>query len=1393
MKGDFTRVSFDRTRHARGLLMQQGRVQLDADWNELQELQSYRVETGAMDVIGPAGVPDPGSGFALSLTGSGALAIGKGRMYVDGLVAENDYDATLVTEQPFLPGYTMPAQPGCYVAYIDVWLREITALDDGSIREVALGGPDTALRESVAWQVKLLRAGDHDPAATCATSGGLGVLTPGTPGTLRARAQTGLVGTDPCSVAPDAAFRGVENQLYRVEIHQGGDAATATFKWSRDNASLLAAWLPDDVGVNRIKIGGVGRDGMPGFVPGQWVELYDDTNELYDDTTATRHDARDPAGHPGTLIQIDTVEDQVLVLKSAPPARGNRNPKVRGWDMPACAIGLGQATTTDGFIDLENGIQVQFDDNAVYTAGDYWLIPARTITADIDWPGTAGAPGSKPPDGERHHYAALAVLTTADGQSWELLDDCRATFPALTAIQAEDVSFDNGQCAIPGAGTVQDALDALCDRSDLRGHNRLLHGWGIVCGLAMRCGPNGDGEQRRHVTVEPGYAIDAQGNDVDVTEDITVDVLNQVDALNQQGITVLDNNGDGELCLILDPAEHPDPIRPEQFDPAQDDQSLLAGTLLNDFYTECVKPVWDFLQAELSGDKEHPADAAQQRRATLINLANQAVNPVSGQEVYISQREDAIIRNFYAGLKTLLTSQTFCAMFENARKVPDYPLADVHMDTIFGTAGHNRLRLHPGGAQAYTFGPGANPLQPGAQINRYDLDQGVLVAEIDPVAGTQRTTGDQPPNQADTGTGAVQDVAFSPDGKRIYVAIPSRSEDNTIFRSGTITADAIAWDSPVTICGLKLVSLATTAADPATVYAVALQKVVTTTTNSKGQTQTTVQWQSAGLLRINPDQIDPSNVPRVPLTSGDNPDGPLLIDASGRAVLTGRFIDQSGTQSMVLQVSLAPDPTHATIIWRALIAPQEGFFDPSDGIDFVAAPGTGTPTAVYVVLKEQRTTGKQIIGYQMTDGQRIASQGSNQTSVTTVGVAGANGRLLVSELDANSVQMIDPGTDTFVPGYRLPTQVGPAAIAATQAGRAVVLNQVSNTLTVISRDLITPTFVFPSQALASYRAEMLNAFADLAGGFLQYLKDCLCDHFLVRCPPPDAQHPLRLGCVSIRKGQVYKICNFTGRKYVKSFPTVGYWLSLIPIQPLIARAVELFCCAVLPEWTSRFSAGGPDGQTAGNDLISASTLLRLIENAQARDLRASARELRSRFDIVGHMAKMAAGAMTPPVPPPGGSTVPVSTIVGQPADQVAQALQERGVTVRRAQFDPQLNAQTLSTASGLFRNPQPGQEITLCEENGVVRFFSVAAPTAMASRVRDLETSTASQGEELSQLQRTVAAARQTLSDAQALNTQLVQMRTDLYDRDQALAELRTRLEAVERAQGDGGQQESGA
>ena len=46
---------------------------------------------------------------------------------------------------------------GNYAVYLDVWERHVTYLDDDRIREVALGGPDTATRAKVVWQVKIMQ------------------------------------------------------------------------------------------------------------------------------------------------------------------------------------------------------------------------------------------------------------------------------------------------------------------------------------------------------------------------------------------------------------------------------------------------------------------------------------------------------------------------------------------------------------------------------------------------------------------------------------------------------------------------------------------------------------------------------------------------------------------------------------------------------------------------------------------------------------------------------------------------------------------------------------------------------------------------------------------------------------------------------------------------------------------------------------------------------------------------------------------------------------------------------------------------------------------------------------------------------------------------------------
>ncbi len=429
MKADFSRDTFDKKRHFSRVLMQQGRVQVDADWNEQVASLLHYIRTLAADLIGPfAGPAGDDYGFGITLTNpvSHDFTIGKGRYYVDGILCENDSDTSYLAQKDF-PGAPNPisaASQQHYLVYLDVWERHITALEDDYIREKALGlgGPDTATRAKVVWQVKV-----QDPTKlaepTCAQIKDkwldfVEVWQPAHRGCLKARVKPSDDYNEPCLTAPDARYRGQENQLYRVEIHEGGPAASATFKWSRDNASIVTACL-------ELKGKELTVENAREFAAGQWVELSDDGREL--------------RGEPGTLVRLVNVDGNTLYLDTAPAA--NDVTKVRRWDQSETRNGPlkdGAVPITEGeWIDLENGIQVQFTPATAqgahqYRNGDYWQAPARVALADIEWPGEPEGPLAVPPDGIVHHYAPLAILQW--NGSWSVLDDgCRCKLSAMNS------------------------------------------------------------------------------------------------------------------------------------------------------------------------------------------------------------------------------------------------------------------------------------------------------------------------------------------------------------------------------------------------------------------------------------------------------------------------------------------------------------------------------------------------------------------------------------------------------------------------------------------------------------------------------------------------------------------------------------------------------------------------------------------------------------------------------------------------------------------------------------------------------------------------------------------------------------------------------------------------
>ena len=69
-------------------------------------------------------------------------------------------------------------------------------------------------------------------------------------------------------------YRGLQNQLYRVEIHAGGEAGGATFKWSRENGSVIFPIL--SISGKAVTLGHLGDGGRSGLDVGDWVEIVDD-------------------------------------------------------------------------------------------------------------------------------------------------------------------------------------------------------------------------------------------------------------------------------------------------------------------------------------------------------------------------------------------------------------------------------------------------------------------------------------------------------------------------------------------------------------------------------------------------------------------------------------------------------------------------------------------------------------------------------------------------------------------------------------------------------------------------------------------------------------------------------------------------------------------------------------------------------------------------------------------------------------------------------------------------------------------------------------------------------------------------------------------------------------
>jgi hypothetical protein len=420
MKGDFARITYDATRHVRRVLRQQGRVDVEADWNEQASAILHNLEAIMRDLVGPYG--GVGNGFQILPDGQDFdLLIGSGHYWVNGILCENENrGGTPFSAQPGVPtGMPKPAA-GAYLVYLDVWERHLCPEEAPWTVEVALGGPDTSSRSVVVWQVKLAPLPKDAGKLDADTAHAQWATTqqqwqPLNRGLMQARAVPLPGALDPCVMPPDSRYRGPENQLYRVEIHDPGQAgAGATFKWSRDNGSVVYAI--HSLSGTTVTLQHLPLDPRRTLKADDWFEVVDDRTSLL--------------GLPGPMGQVTVVDydeqtvDAVFPGGAAPlPAYGEASaihPYLRRWDQESGPIPLEEGT----WIDLEDGVQVRFNApppavaegvkfTNTYRTGDYWSFPARVVIGDVEWPPGPSGPLALPPQGVTHSYAPLAAVRFA--------------------------------------------------------------------------------------------------------------------------------------------------------------------------------------------------------------------------------------------------------------------------------------------------------------------------------------------------------------------------------------------------------------------------------------------------------------------------------------------------------------------------------------------------------------------------------------------------------------------------------------------------------------------------------------------------------------------------------------------------------------------------------------------------------------------------------------------------------------------------------------------------------------------------------------------------------------------------------------------------------------------
>ncbi|SEO03653.1 hypothetical protein SAMN05216404_11081 [Nitrosospira multiformis] len=501
MASDISRTDDSERQHYKGVVMQQGRVVLDRDFNALQQIAGQRTDADALDFVGPCGTPDNGFAIEALIPSSPPLRvpppplnalmarnrdflISPGTMYVGGQRAVfSSADYRLKTSYSYFdqPDWIEPDEPNTDATlefvYLHLLEQEVSAIEDTDLKDVALGGPDTTQRVRLIKRVKRLKVDSSDCTAAFAQAQAWWRNNNLTfdPKTMRLLPQVSLQISfstqasqpDPCEPVTQGGYLQPENQLIRVQISEGGAGGAPKLLWGYDNASFLYRADISDSKTLLLRQSPVDAFHIPRT--GQVVEVLRSALIIdggQSETAAGRSIVRcvaEATGVTRTLARGYQPSDRSIELDQPLPAAyiPDKNPLfVRVWQSELELSASGSSTVE--LIDTSNNsttgivvtIKMSLAEGLQAPVGAYWLFAARPGTPQAVYPERFLTDG-QPPDGPRQWVCPLAVIDWAgdvtsppDSPPQGLIPivrDCREKFDNLVELTKRKLG---GCCAI---------------------------------------------------------------------------------------------------------------------------------------------------------------------------------------------------------------------------------------------------------------------------------------------------------------------------------------------------------------------------------------------------------------------------------------------------------------------------------------------------------------------------------------------------------------------------------------------------------------------------------------------------------------------------------------------------------------------------------------------------------------------------------------------------------------------------------------------------------------------------------------------------------------------------------------------------------------------------------